>query len=486
MRRPAVFLDRDNTIIHNDGDLGDPEEVRLIQGVAPAIASLCGLGYRVVVITNQGGVARGKYTEEDVHAVHARIEAMVVERANGARIDGFYFCPFHPEGKVSRYKREHDDRKPRPGMLLRAAEELNLDLSQSWTVGDAERDVEAGAAAGTRTVLLREGWTHDAAADLRREAGSRPVRVGDHRSGGNGGDGGGGADDGTLNGDGGAAGLASGGSASGGSASAGPDFVAKNLVEAVRIIASQRKPEAGEELGRVRVAGKRWDAEAMKALQRPVRRRPPPGEPDPGPAPTPDPEWPGAPVPPVPEPDPSPPVEPGPAATPSQPQAGGVTVTAVAVDAGTAAATRPPRPFRPWTVGPPEADEPAPATRPPRAGNGASASADEVDADPAPEGPTLPPSAPPLQADPAAWDELNQNLRLILSELRTQRGTSGEAAYHGIVAIVLQSVAVLCLLGGLWMGGGDGGTALFWRWLGVALIVQLGAITALLFARSTR
>ncbi len=472
MRRPAVFLDRDNTIIHNDGDLGDPGEVRLIQGVAPAIASLCGLGYRVVVITNQGGVARGKYTEEDVHAVHARIEEMVVERANGARIDGFYFCPFHPEGKVSRYKREHDDRKPRPGMLLRAAEELDLDLSQSWTVGDAERDVEAGAAAGTRTVLLREDWSHDMAADLRREAGSRPVsprKNGSEEIGFDAGSGGYG--DGPHGGGGATA-----------SVHGGPDFVAKNLVEAVRIIASQRKPEAGEELGRVRVAGKRWDAEAMKALQRPVRRRPPPGEPPP----TPDPESPDAPLGPAFEPDPSPPVEPGPAPSPSQPQAAGASSMSTAVDAGTAVTPRPPRPFRPWTVGPPEADEPAPATRPPRAGSVASASADEADAYPAPEASTLTPPAPPPHAEPAAWDELNQNLRLILSELRTQRGTSGEAAYHGIIAIVLQSVAVLCLLGGLWMGGGDGGTALFWRWLGVALIVQLGAITALLFARSAR
>ena len=173
MRRPAVFLDRDNTIIHNDGDLGNPDEVRLIQGAGPAIASLCGLGYRVVVITNQGGVARGKYTEDDVHAVHARIEDLVREKANGARIDGFYFCPYHPEGKVSRYKMEHDDRKPKPGMLLRAAADLDLDLSQSWTVGDALRDVEAGAAAGTRTVLLQVDHVHEVSRDLRREAGGR-------------------------------------------------------------------------------------------------------------------------------------------------------------------------------------------------------------------------------------------------------------------------------------------------------------------------
>ena len=116
MKRPAVFLDRDNTLIQNDGDLGDPDAVELITGVPLAIASLCGLGYRVVVVTNQGGVARGAYTEEDVEAVHERISALVQDRANGARIDAFYACPFHPEGTVKAYARDHENRKPRPGM----------------------------------------------------------------------------------------------------------------------------------------------------------------------------------------------------------------------------------------------------------------------------------------------------------------------------------------------------------------------------------
>ncbi|MFW6032467.1 MAG: D-glycero-alpha-D-manno-heptose-1,7-bisphosphate 7-phosphatase, partial [Phycisphaeraceae bacterium] len=151
----AVFLDRDNTIIHNDGDLGDPAEVRLIQGAANAIASLCGLGYKIVVITNQGGVARGKYGEQDVHAVHERIRELVAKQTSGARIDAFYYCPYHPKGEVEKYTREHPDRKPQPGMLLRAAKDLNLDLSRSWMVGDAVRDVQAGAAAGTRSLLVR-------------------------------------------------------------------------------------------------------------------------------------------------------------------------------------------------------------------------------------------------------------------------------------------------------------------------------------------
>ncbi|MEX2386618.1 MAG: HAD family hydrolase, partial [Phycisphaeraceae bacterium] len=141
--KPAVFLDRDNTLIHNDGDLGDPALVRLIQGAGSAIASLCGLGYKIVVITNQGGVARGKYTEDDVRQVHDRLHELVVQAANGARIDAFYYCPYHPDGSVHRYKQEHPTRKPQPGMLLQAAEQMQLDLSQSWTIGDQLRDIEA-------------------------------------------------------------------------------------------------------------------------------------------------------------------------------------------------------------------------------------------------------------------------------------------------------------------------------------------------------
>ena len=150
----AVFLDRDNTIIHNDGDLGDPKQVKLIQGAASAIASLRGLGYLIVIVTNQGGVARGKYGVEDVDKVHEKITQLVYENA-GAKIDRFYFCPYHPKGLVEKYTREHPWRKPQPGMLLQAAKDLQIDMDQSWMIGDALRDIEAGAAAGVRTILLK-------------------------------------------------------------------------------------------------------------------------------------------------------------------------------------------------------------------------------------------------------------------------------------------------------------------------------------------
>jgi len=154
----AVFLDRDNTLIENDGDLGDPALVRLREGVAESLRSLREQGYRLIVVTNQGGVARGAYTERDVDAVHERI-AQLVDEVAGAHgvIDRFYYCPYHPEGTVEEYRREHRWRKPQPGMLLQAARDLGLDLSQCWMIGDQPRDIEAGRAAGCRTILLSRG-----------------------------------------------------------------------------------------------------------------------------------------------------------------------------------------------------------------------------------------------------------------------------------------------------------------------------------------
>ncbi len=152
---PAVFLDRDNTLILNDGDLGDPDAVRLIDGVGAGLTALRDAGFRLVVVTNQGGVARGRYSEADVDAVHQRI-AKLVEQNAGRRnlIDRFYYCPYHPEGTVQTYRRDHPWRKPHPGMLLQAARDMDLDLGRSWMIGNQSRDVQAGTSAGCRTVLL--------------------------------------------------------------------------------------------------------------------------------------------------------------------------------------------------------------------------------------------------------------------------------------------------------------------------------------------
>ena len=152
-KNAAVFLDRDNTLIENDGDLGDPDHVKLFRGTASAVASLCGLGYKIVVVTNQAGVARGRFSEQDVQAVHKRINEMI-KRTTGARIDRFYYCPHHPEASVERYRSDHAWRKPKPGMLLAAAIDLDLDLARCWMIGDQPRDVQAGQAASARTILL--------------------------------------------------------------------------------------------------------------------------------------------------------------------------------------------------------------------------------------------------------------------------------------------------------------------------------------------
>ncbi len=161
----AIFLDRDNTIIQNDSDLGNPGEVRLIRGAAHAIGSLRQLGYRIIVVSNQGGVARGKYTERDVDAVHERIAQMVHDSA-GAIIDRFYYCPFHPDGTVAEYAKEHPWRKPQPGMLLEAARSLDLELRECWMIGDHERDIDAGRAAGCQTILITRKTSVNTRADF--------------------------------------------------------------------------------------------------------------------------------------------------------------------------------------------------------------------------------------------------------------------------------------------------------------------------------
>lgn len=151
----AVFLDRDGTLIANDADLGDPAHVRLLPGAADACALLRRGGFLLVVVTNQGGVARGAYDEAAVDRVHDELEGQL-RRATGLDrvIDGFYHCPFHPEGTVERYRREHPWRKPAPGMLFAAARDLGIDLAASWLIGDAERDVRAAHDAGVRSILV--------------------------------------------------------------------------------------------------------------------------------------------------------------------------------------------------------------------------------------------------------------------------------------------------------------------------------------------
>jgi D-glycero-D-manno-heptose 1,7-bisphosphate phosphatase len=152
---PAVFLDRDGVIIEDRDILLDPSELRILAGAADAIARLKRSGRAVVVISNQPIVARGLASEAQVERVHAALDARL--RELGAEIDRFYFCPHHPNATLEAYRAACDCRKPRPGLLQRAARELHLDLARSVMVGDRLSDVAAGKRAGCRAVLVETG-----------------------------------------------------------------------------------------------------------------------------------------------------------------------------------------------------------------------------------------------------------------------------------------------------------------------------------------
>lgn len=148
--KPAVFLDRDGTVIDEVGHLGEPERVVVLPGVPEALQRLSGAGLALVVITNQAGVARGLFTEDAVRAVNAHTANLL--REHGVHVDGWYHCPHHPD-----FTGACDCRKPAPGMLKSAARDLDLDLSSSWMVGDHPTDAEAGLAAGARPIMVRTG-----------------------------------------------------------------------------------------------------------------------------------------------------------------------------------------------------------------------------------------------------------------------------------------------------------------------------------------
>jgi D,D-heptose 1,7-bisphosphate phosphatase len=148
----AIFFDRDDTLIEDRGYINNPEQVKLLDGVPEALIQLKALGYKLVVVTNQSGVAHGIVTEKVLVEIHGRLKQLLVDK--NAYLDGIYYCPYHPEGVVPKYRKESDLRKPSPGMLLKAAEEMNIDLNQSWCIGNSSRDIEAGIRAGCKTILI--------------------------------------------------------------------------------------------------------------------------------------------------------------------------------------------------------------------------------------------------------------------------------------------------------------------------------------------
>jgi len=149
----AVFLDRDGTLNVNTGYVGDPENVVLVPHAAEGARMLAGEGFALVVISNQSGIARGYFTEADADAVDARLKELLALR--GVTVAAMYRCPHWPDDERPESVAPCDCRKPKPGMLLRAAADLGLDLTRSWVVGDRLLDMQAGRAAGCRCVLVR-------------------------------------------------------------------------------------------------------------------------------------------------------------------------------------------------------------------------------------------------------------------------------------------------------------------------------------------
>lgn len=164
--KPACFLDRDGVIVEEVDHLSHPGQLVLIARAAEAIARLNRIEVPVVVVTNQAGVARDYYPESRVAEVHACLDQLLV--AYGAKVDRYYYCPHHPSGDVEDYRVECICRKPKPGMLLRAAAELGLDLARSYMIGDKLSDLEAGARAGCHTILVRTGYGHTFVDSLER------------------------------------------------------------------------------------------------------------------------------------------------------------------------------------------------------------------------------------------------------------------------------------------------------------------------------
>jgi D-glycero-D-manno-heptose 1,7-bisphosphate phosphatase len=153
--KPAVFLDKDGTLIENVPYNVAPELIRLTPRALEGLRMLTASGYLLFIVTNQSGVARGLFTEDDLKGVERHLQNLLAEA--GVELGGFYYCPHLPDGKVADYSLDCQCRKPEPGMILRAAEEHDLDISHSWLFGDTLDDVEAGRRAGCRTVMINSG-----------------------------------------------------------------------------------------------------------------------------------------------------------------------------------------------------------------------------------------------------------------------------------------------------------------------------------------
>lgn len=167
-KQRAVFLDRDGTVNKYVGFLRNINDFELIPGVASAIKKINSSGYLTIIVTNQPVIARGEVTIPELNEIHNKMETLL--GLEGAYIDGLYYCPHHPhkgyEGEVTEFKIECDCRKPKPGLLFKAAMDFNIDLNKSWMIGDGENDIRAGLAAGCNTILINGIGTDSKKADF--------------------------------------------------------------------------------------------------------------------------------------------------------------------------------------------------------------------------------------------------------------------------------------------------------------------------------
>ena len=154
--RPAVFIDRDGTLAHEVGYVNHVSRFRLYPWAVDSVRLLNHAGVLAVVVTNQAGVARGYFPESLVAEVHALMNAAL--EAGGARLDGIYYCPHHPSAGEPPYRQDCACRKPRPGLLHRAARDLDIDLARSWVVGDRDADVALARSVGARACLVKTGY----------------------------------------------------------------------------------------------------------------------------------------------------------------------------------------------------------------------------------------------------------------------------------------------------------------------------------------
>jgi D-glycero-D-manno-heptose 1,7-bisphosphate phosphatase len=155
-KRPALFVDRDDTLVRDKGYMHRPEDLVWMPGAIAAVKAANDAGWLVIVVTNQSGIGRGLFSEAHMHGFHAAMQADLA--AHGARIDAWYFCPFHADATIPEYRvADHPDRKPNPGMILRALADLPIEASRSVMIGNSRDDVDAGRRAELTAFQVGDG-----------------------------------------------------------------------------------------------------------------------------------------------------------------------------------------------------------------------------------------------------------------------------------------------------------------------------------------